>query len=480
MDILRSLFKQHFQSEPDPVTPLQGGLGGSARRIFRLTSGNASAVGILHGVREENAAFLGFTSHFRELGLPVPDIFAEDLPAGAYLMQDLGDTTLYQFLQAHRNGEKLRPAVVDAYSKVIEWLPRFQVEGARGFDDSLCYPRAAFDRQSIQWDLNYFKYYFLRLADLTFSEGELQQDFDRLADFLLLAPSDYFLYRDFQSRNIMLVDGKPWFLDYQGGRRGALQYDIASLLFDAKADLPPAFRAEMLEHYLDALAGHVSISRDGFLRHYYAFVYVRIFQALGAYGFRGYYERKPHFLASIPFALKNLAWLLENVTLPIELPCLLALCQQMLASPALLAISPETLDGQPILHVSITSFSFHRGLPQDSSGHGGGFIFDARSLPNPGREERYKQLSGRSQAVIEYLSREPSVSEFFDHCTALVDASTASYRKRGFEHLSVAFGCTGGQHRSVYLAEKLAAHLRARQGVEVTLHHRELDRMGTA
>src|SRR5215813_3366668 len=323
MDVLNALFEQRFHHPPTRVVQLQGELGGSGRKIIRLSDGQQSAIGILHGVREENAAFLAFSRHFRRHGLPVPEIYGENLDQGAYLEQDLGSTTLFDFLASNRPNEVIAPAVIEAYRKVVTVLPRFQVDAASDFDYSLCYPRNRFDRQSISWDLNYFKYYFLRLAGIPFSEQALEDDFSRLTKFLLGAPRDYFLYRDFQSRNIMLRDGQPYFLDYQGGRKGALQYDIASLLYDAKADLPPAVREELLDHYLDALRSYVDVKREAFMQHYHAFVYIRIMQALGAYGFRGFYERKAHFLQSVPYALANIRWLLHNVKLPIALPALM-------------------------------------------------------------------------------------------------------------------------------------------------------------
>ncbi len=475
MDVLKQLFEQRFHSPVTQVRPLQGELGGSGRKIIRLASDNISAIGILYDVREENVAFLEFSRHFRKHGLPVPEIYGEDLDHGAYLEEDFGDTSLFEFLSKNRAGENIAPAVVEAYRKVIATLPRFQVEAGRDLNYRVCYPRDSFDRQSVSWDLNYFKYYFLRLAGIPFSEQALEDDFGRLTDFLLSAPRDFFLYRDFQSRNIMLRDGQPYFLDYQGGRKGALQYDVASLLYDAKADLPPELRQQLLDHYLDALAGFVDLKRDEFMQHYYAYVYVRIMQALGAYGFRGFYERKAHFLQSVPYALKNLRWLLHNVTLPIPLPTLMGAFHSMLASEKLQGLASEA----DSLTVRIFSFSFHRGLPKDESGNGGGFVFDGRSLPNPGREERFKPLTGRDAPVIEYLNQQESVHQFLASVMSLLDASVASYQRRGFKHLMVSFGCTGGQHRSVYLAEQVAKRLRGRSGVEVVLVHRELERMAT-
>jgi aminoglycoside/choline kinase family phosphotransferase len=438
---------------------------------MRLSSDKASAIGILYNVREENVAFLEFSWHFRRHGLPVPEIYGEDLSQGAYLEEDLGDTTLFEFLSKNREGESIAPQAVEAYRKVVAVLPRFQVEAGRDLNYDVCYPRGSFDRQSIAWDLNYFKYYFLRLAGIPFNEQALEDDFDCLTNFLLSANCDYFLYRDFQSRNIMLRDGDPFFLDYQGGRKGALQYDIASLLYDAKADLPPELRQQLLDLYIDRLAGFIELDREAFLHHYYAYVYVRILQALGAYGFRGFYERKAHFLQSVPYALKNLRWLLHNVKLPIALPTLMEAFNSMLASEKLQGLASEAEN----LTVRILSFSFHRGMPKDESGHGGGFVFDGRSLPNPGREERFKTLTGKDAPVIDYLNQQESVHQFLASVMSLVDASVSEYRRRGFKGLMVSFGCTGGQHRSVYLAEQLAKRLRDRNGVEVLVRHRELE-----
>ena len=475
MDVLNRLFEQRFHLPVERVQPLQGELGGSGRKIIRLGAGARTAIGILYDVREENVAFLEFSRHFRRQGLPVPEIYGEDLNRGAYLEEDLGDTTLFDFLSKHRSGVTVAPEVVEAYRQVVALLPRFQVEAGRDLNYKVCYPRASFDRQSIAWDLNYFKYYFLRLAGISFNEQGLEDDFGRLTKFLLSAARDFFLYRDFQSRNVMLRDGQPYFVDYQGGRKGALQYDIASLLYDAKADLPPELRQELLDHYLDRLGDFLDLPREAFMQHYYAYVYVRILQALGAYGFRGFYERKPHFLQSVPYALKNLRWLLHHVELPIALPTLMAAFHSMLASEKLLGLASP---GGGHLTVRIFSFSFHRGLPKDDSGNGGGFVFDGRSLPNPGREERFKAFTGKDAPVIEYLNQQDSVHEFLASVTSLVEASMSNYQSRGFKHLMVSFGCTGGQHRSVYLAEELAKHLRGRNRVDVVVRHLELEKMG--
>jgi aminoglycoside/choline kinase family phosphotransferase len=474
LDVLNKLFEQHFHVPPARVQPLQGDLGGSGRIIIRLSTANHRAIGVLYNVREENIAFLEFSKHFRRHGLPVPEIFDEDLDHGAYLEEDLGDTTLFEFLSKNRSGENIAPQAVEAYRKVVAILPCFQIEAGRDLNYSVCYPNPSFDRQSIAWDLNYFKYYFLRLAGISFNERALEDDFSRLTDFLLTAPRDYFLYRDFQSRNILLRNGAPFFVDYQGGRKGALQYDIASLLYDAKADLPPELRQQLLDHYLDTLANFIQLDRPAFLQHFYPYVYIRLMQALGAYGFRGFYERKPHFLQSVPYALKNLRWLLHSVELPIALPTLTAAFQSMLASEKLQKIASDADN----LVVRIFSFSFHQGLPKDETGNGGGFVFDGRSLPNPGREDRFKSLTGKDAPVIEYLQQQESVHQFLASVLSLVDSSVTTYQQRGFKNLMVSFGCTGGQHRSVYLAEQLAKRLRARNGLEIVLRHLELEKLG--
>jgi len=471
MDVLKKLFEQRFHAPATRVQPLQGELGGSGRKIIRLSNQHQSAIGILYNVREENIAFLEFSRHFRQHGLPVPEIYAEDLSQGAYLEEDFGDTTLFEFLSKNRVGENISPQAVEAYRRVVGLLPRFQIEAGRDLNYEVCYPRGIFDRQSISWDLNYFKYYFLRLAGIPFNEQALEDDFECLTNFLLSANCDYFLYRDFQSRNVMLRAGEPFFLDYQGGRKGALQYDIASLLYDAKADLPPQLRQQLLDLYIEKLSGFTGVERKTFLEFYYAYVYVRILQALGAYGFRGFYERKAHFLQSVPYALKNLRWLLHNVKLPIALPTLMEAFNSMLASEKLQRLATDADN----LTVRILSFSFHRGMPKDETGHGGGFVFDGRSLPNPGREERFKTLTGRDVPVIDYLNQQESVHQFLASVMSLVDASVSEYQRRGFKSLMVSFGCTGGQHRSVYLAEQLAKRLRAQNGVEVVVRHRELE-----
>ncbi len=464
---LRDLYRRRFGAEPERLVSLHG--DASSRRLFRISGAAGSAIGV-HGPDPlENRAFLSFSRTFRGAGLPVPEIYGDDAAAGVYLEEDLGDSTLFDVLSAGRQGPSPDAATVAGYREALRLLPRFQIEAGRNLDYTVCYPRASFDRQSMLWDLNYFKYYFLKLAGIPFSEQTLEDDFERFAEILLSAPREHFLYRDFQSRNIMIRDGKPWFIDYQGGRRGALQYDVASILFDAKADLPFDLRDALLEEYLRAAEAVAPLDRGAFLASYPFYAYVRIFQALGAYGLRGYYERKARFLQSIPYAIRNLERLSIASPLPAELPALAEVVRRLVGSSRLRQIGNASLG----LTVRVSSFSYRDGLPDDDSGHGGGWVFDCRFLPNPGREARFAPLTGCDAAVADYLGGEPAVGAFLEKVRALVDDAVDNYRSRNFTDLSVAFGCTGGRHRSVYCAERLAEHLRSR-AVAVELRHREI------
>jgi aminoglycoside/choline kinase family phosphotransferase len=462
---LKALFESRFGVSAERIAPLRG--DGSARKLYRLTSGSRTAIGVLHSDARENRAFIDFSRHFRKSGLPVPEVYAEDLERGMYLEEDLGDTTLFQFLTAERTESGLSGETLDLYRKVVEVLPRFQIEAGRTVNYDVCYPRSSFDKQSMMWDLSYFKYYFLRLAKIPFNEQALENDFEWFTEFLLMAERDYFLYRDFQSRNIMIRNGEPFFIDYQGGRRGALQYDIASLLFDAKADLPFEVRDELLERYLEAASELEPIDRTAFLSHYPGFVHIRIMQALGAYGLRGFYERKQHFLASIPYAIQNLEYLLRTADLPLELPELTQVWRRLVASSYLRQFGAASLK----LTVRIQSFSYKDAVPTDEKGHGGGYVFDCRALPNPGRFEQYAKLTGSDDAVIAFFESEPAARDFLGHVFALIDRTVENYQTRNFTDLMVAFGCTGGQHRSVYCAERLAQHLRDTFQVNVEVRH---------
>ena len=352
-------------------------------------------------------------------------------------------------------------------------FPGVTTDGARVVDFRLAYPRAAFDEQSMLWDLNYFKYHFLKLAHVPFNEQRLEDDFHRLIAHLLSADTGYFLYRDFQSRNILLRDGAPWFVDYQGGRRGAAQYDVASLLYDAKADVPEEVRERLLEGYLAGFTRLAGTDRSRFLETYRGHVLVRIVQAMGAYGYRGFFERKVRFLESVPYAARNVAGLLR-AGLPVRLPELEAVLRRVVAE---WAGRPSPVEPPRGLTVHVTSFSYRDGAPPDETGHGGGHVFDCRWLPNPGRLAEFSGLTGRDPPVARFLEAIPETEEFWRHVVALVDAHVANFRERNFTDLSVAFGCTGGQHRSVYFAERLAAHVRERHpGVTVHLRHTARER----
>ncbi|UCG77039.1 MAG: phosphotransferase [Gemmatimonadota bacterium] len=471
---IRALYEAYAGAPPVDVRPVAA--DGSARSYRRLVAADGtSLIGAFGPEPEENQAFLSYSHTFRALGLPVPAIYAEDLEAGIWLEEDLGDATLFDVLrEAVREGAAeptAFPASVAAlYRSVLSMLPRFQVEGAEAIDFDVAYPRAAFDRQSIAWDLNYFKYHFLKLAHIAFNEARLERDFEALTGLLLKADADYFLYRDFQSRNVMVREDEPWFIDYQGGRRGALQYDVASLLYDAKADLPDALREELLTHYLRALATHTDVDEERFREHLTGFVLVRLMQALGAYGYRGFYERKPRFLQSVPFAARYLGELLEK-ELPLSLPEIESVFGRIVERWSL----PESqLEHTPGLTVFVGSFRYAEGYPDDGTGHGGGFVFDCRSLPNPGREPEYFDRTGLDEDVVSFLEERPEVEAFWHRARELADAHVEEYRRRGFSALSVNFGCTGGQHRSVYFAERLARHLHEKyEGVEVRVTHRE-------
>ena len=468
-EALKELFSKTFGEPAESAEPMKG--DGSGRRLWRLRRKRQSAVGAANSDRLENQAFLRFSRHFRRCGLPVPEIYGEDASRGIYLEEDLGDTTLFQYLSAQRASQGFTPGVVDVYRKAVSLLPRFQIEAGRTLDYKACYPRASFDKQSMMWDLNHFKYYFLQLAQIPFHETSLEEDFRRFADFLLEAEGNFLLLRDFQSRNIMVREGSPWFIDYQGGRKGALQYDIASLLFDAKADVPFDLRRELLELYLDEASRLVPIDRARFMKYYPGFVYIRIMQAMGAYGLRGFYERKPHFLQSIPYAVRNIEHLLRTTELQVKVPALMEVFRNLTASSKLRQYGQARLG----LTVRVQSFSFGDGVPQDERGHGGGFVFDCRALPNPGRFPQYAALDGRNPAVAAFLAREPAVKRFLEHASSLVEESVENYRTRNFTDLVAAFGCTGGRHRSVYCAERLAERLREKYGIPVELAHTALE-----
>lgn len=472
--LLTGLYFSWCGEKPELITPLPQ--SGSYREYFRIRSASKSAMGVYNSDKKENRAFITFTNHFKTMGLNVPAILAEDQENDVYLVEDLGDITLFSHLTEKRKSGEFTRDLVDTYKKVLDNLPLFQVRAAVGLDYSVCYPRSAFDKQSMMWDLNYFKYYFLKLAKIPFDEQALEADFHTFTDYLLQTECDFFLYRDFQSRNIMLVGGDPYFIDYQGGRKGALHYDVASLLYDAKADIPQNVRGELLAYYISVLKNYHSINEKDFIQLFFGYVLIRIMQAMGAYGFRGFYEKKEHFLKSIPYALANLEWLLENVMLPVKIPALMDVLEKLVHSKELKKYSADTRFTYH-LKITINSFSYRRGLPQDNSGNGGGFIFDCRAIHNPGRYDEFKLLTGKDPEIVKFLEAQPDTELFFKNVVSLVEQSLGVYIKRRFTDLMVNFGCTGGQHRSVYFAERLAKYLKDKPEVVVDLHHTALENL---
>lgn len=471
-ELLNDLFSRWCGEKIISINKLPA--SGSPREYYRITGTQSSAIGAINLDREENEAFLEFSRHFHSLGLAVPEIYLIDLENNAYLQEDLGDLTLFDYVFQVRDNGSFPQALTNMYRLVLTELQKFQIEGAKNLDYSVCYPRASFDRQSMQWDLSYFKYYFLKLAGIPFNEQKLENDYTTLIDYLLDQDTNYFLYRDFQSKNVMLKDGLPYFIDYQGGRKGALQYDVASLLYDSKADIPPAIREKLLDHYIAGLADYPSVDAEKFRESYYAYVLIRIMQAMGAYGFRGFYEKKTHFLQSIPYALNDLNWIIHNVKFPIKIPTLLKVYKELLEAPKLKRFKDKG-QRKSTLTVNINSFSYKHGIPEDPNGHGGGYVFDCRVITNPHRVSELQELNGRDKPVIEFLEQHSDVNEFLSYTFSLVDMSVDKYEDRKFTHLRINYGCTGGQHRSVYCAERLAEHLRESQNVRVTLWHRELD-----
>ncbi len=472
-EILKNLFENWAGEEANLVLPLAP--SGSNRIYYRLKGATKTAIGTYGSKPSENNAFVEFSKDFFSKKLPVPEIYATDLSNNAYLQEDLGTTTLFSFLL--QKGDDFPRDLVNVYKKVVEKLANLQIKGGKGLDYNNCYPRAAFDKQSMLWDFNTFKYYFLKFAKIPFDEQALEKDFHAFGDYLLQADCSHFMFRDFQSRNIMMRKGAPFFVDYQGGRKGALQYDLASLLFQAKANMPNEIRSELLEHYLDTAEQLTTINREEFKEYYYGYVLIRCIQTFGTYGYRGLHERKEHFLTSIPYAIKNLKWIIENVKLKVDLPSLW---------PALIAITESeqfaTFDKSKsdasFLNVSVGSFSYKFGLPENTTGNGGGFVFDCRCIHNPGRYEPYKKETGRDKATITFLQNHSNMEGFLSNIYHIVDIAVENYLERSFTSLSIHFGCTGGQHRSVYAADCMARHLKLKYGVNVDLLHREQERKG--
>ena len=462
-DILRQLYLLYIGHEPESIEAFPS--SGSNRRYFRL-AGQPTLIGVRGESAEENRAFIYLAGHFRKQGLPVPQVYAHSDDFLYYLQEDLGDTLLFDKLGTKSREDEASAELFQLLRKVIRLLPVLQYKGAEGLDFGQCYPQPAFNRRSVLWDLNYFKYCFLKATGIDFQEDRLEDDFQAMAEVLLEEDTPTFMYRDFQSRNVMLRGDAPWFIDFQGGRRGPVYYDVASFLWQAKANFPDNLRQALVDEYIDALRQFRPVDEACFKKRLRHFVLFRTLQVLGTYGFRGYFERKPHFLQSVPYALANLRNLLQE---PYEeYPYLSDLLRRM---TELERFSPAPPTDH--LVVRVTSFAYPKGIPEDPSGNGGGFVFDCRAIHNPGRYAPYKSLTGRDEPVVRFLEEDGEILTFLDHVYALVDASVRRYLKRGFTSLCVSFGCTGGQHRSVYAAQHLARHLHDTFGVHVELWHRE-------
>ena len=451
---------------PTDIKPIAE--SGSARKYYRIFVGGNTMIGAYNANIEENDAFFYLTKHFGAMGLHVPQLLAINEQHDCYLQSDLGDESLFGIIQRDLKTGGFNSSTIALFKQALEQLVRFQTEGHQGLDYSKVYPMPCFDKAAVIDDLDYFKYYFVKPnASIVFNETRLKAEFNRFADFVCQADNNYFMFRDFQSRNIMIHQEKPYFIDYQGGRKGPLQYDVVSLLYQVKAQLPPALRNELLDHYKQVLSAQVNLEAIQFDRYYPSFVYLRLLQVLGAYGFRGLIQKKAHFIESIPFALKELkTW---NETYPLnDYPEL----QNVISQLSPLTSQFSVLNSQ--LTVTVNSFSFKKGYPDDYSGNGGGFVFDCRALPNPGREPQFKTKTGRDWEVIEYLEAKPQTHVFLDHVKAIVAQSVDNYLERHFNHLMISFGCTGGQHRSVFFAQTIADWLKATYPtINVKLNHIE-------
>ena len=456
--------------KPMEILPIAA--SGSARKYYRIVTEKRSLIGTFSENTEENEAFLTFSKHFHDLGLNVPEVFAVNADKTCYLQSDFGDDNLFAHVQKSLMAGGFGENVIELYKMALKHLVKLQVLGHKGLDYSKAYPTERFDRQAILDDLNYFKYYFVKPhEEIDFNETRLGKDFEAFADFVTQAPCDFFMYRDFQSRNIMVKDYELYFIDFQGGRKGPLNYDVVSLLYQVKAQIPQAIRDELIHYYKMELSQFVNPKEVEFDLYQPYFVYLRLLQVLGAYGFRGLIQKKSHFIESIPYALKELkTW---NETHPLnDYPELQKVVSQLSTLNYPTDSQLSTLNSK--LTVTINSFSFKKGYPNDFSGNGGGFVFDCRALPNPGREPEFKTKTGRDWEVFDYLMAKPSVHVFLDHVKAIIGQSVDNYRERHFSNLMVSFGCTGGQHRSVFFAQTIYEWLKATYpDIHLILNHIE-------
>lgn len=417
----------------------------------------------------ENKTFINFTKHFAQKHLPVPQVYCVNEDQTIYIQQDLGTTSLLNVLeqQGHTN------AVFELFKKSLHHLAAIQINGSNGLNYEWCLTAKEFGKQAILSDLLYFKYYFLDTLRLPYDKQAMLNDFDALSTYLAFTQHKYFMFRDFQSRNIMVQHNDVFFIDYQGGMKGALQYDVASLLWQAKAELSEKWKDELLSYYMQEVEQLLGkpLDRITFESQYNGYVLIRLLQVLGAYGFRGLFERKAHFLASIPLALHNLKFFIENKRIGIVTPEFDRVLNLMISNQIIQQFTPPQANDTTPLVIEINSFSYKNGLPKDDSENGGGFVFDMRGILNPGRFDAYKTLNGNDKPVQDFLEQRTKMNVFLNSVWDLIDINIENYLERGFSNLQINFGCTGGQHRSVYAAEQTARHLRNKYKVKVQLVH---------
>lgn len=464
MELLISLFKEYTGTDPVSVSPLTP--AGSNRRYYRLKNSTHNLIGVEGTSPDENRAFIHLSDHFREKNLPVPAVLSYTADYLYYLQDDLGDLLLFDVLANARKTGVYAGSDLVLLEKTMRSLAHLQVNGAENLDFNICYPQPEFNLRSVMWDLNYFKYCFLKVTGLEFQEDQLEDAFLSFADQLLRFESSTFMYRDFQSRNVMVQNEDICFIDFQGGRRGPLAYDVASFLWQAKAQYPDDLKNHLIEVYLDELKQIYPVDAIEFKHQLKQFVLFRTLQVLGAYGFRGYVEKKAHFLESVPFAIENLKDILADW--PGEKDYLYNVLAEMVQLPRFKKLEPRDS-----LTIKVYSFSYKKGIPEDFTGNGGGFVFDCRAVHNPGKYDEYKKLTGMDQPVKDFLEKDGEILEFLKNAKALVEPSVERYIQRGFSDLMMSFGCTGGQHRSVYSAQKMAEYLADKYGVKVELIHRE-------
>lgn len=444
---------------------------GGDRAYYRIHDADGNSYIATHGNHtKENNTFLYFSRHFKKAGAPVPVIFAVDDNHHLYIQEDLGDTSLLQVLEK----EGYTDRVFQLFKKSLSALANLQINGDHLLDYQQCITSKEFGQQAILSDLLYFKYYFLDTLKIPYDKEQLLLDFEALSNYLAHTGQQHFMYRDFQSRNIMVKEDEIHFIDYQGGMKGALQYDVASLLWQAKANLSDDWKHQLLDHYMnevECISGN-PLNKNAFISQYNGYVLIRLLQVLGAYGFRGLFERKAHFLSSIPLALNNLKGFLQQHQTGIELPLFDSLLQQVASDATIQSFEIIQADEKTPLTVKIKSFSYLKnGYPACESDNGGGFVFDCRGILNPGRIDEYKVQSGQDKPVKDFLEQQTLMPKFLNSIYDLVDITVADYIKRGFENLEINFGCTGGQHRSVYAAEALNRHLKNKFGVNTTIQH---------